>query len=101
MQYKYIENIYFKLHFQNLQDFIDSATDGVILFSFGSIVNLSNLPNEKLSAFLNVISRLKQKVIIKWVPDESVKLPQNVMTGSWLPQNDILGNSLSFIVMCN
>lgn len=84
----------FSIKFQNLQDFIDSATDGVIYFSFGSIVNLSNLPKEKLSVFINVISRLKQKVLMKWVPDEDVKLPQNVMTGSWLPQNDILGDSL-------
>jgi len=57
-------------------------------------MNLSNLPKEKLSIFLNAISRLKEKVIMKWVPDKSIKLPQNVKVGSWLPQNDILGNSL-------
>jgi len=59
-------------------------------------VNLSSLPKEKLSVFLNVISRLKQKVIMKWVPDKSIKLPQNVKVGSWLPQNDILGNNSLF-----
>jgi len=78
---------------KDLQDYIDSASYGVIYFSFGSIVNLSNLPKEKLNSFLNVISRLKQKVIIKWVPDKSIKLPNNVMVGSWLPQNDILAHS--------
>jgi len=57
-------------------------------------VNLSNLPKEKLNSFLNVISHLKQKVIIKWMPDKSIKLPHNVKVGSWLPQNDILGNLL-------
>lgn len=77
---------------KDLQDYIDSASNGVIYFSFGSIVNLSNLPKEKLSSFLNAISRLKQKVIIKWVPDKSIKLPQNVKVGSWLPQNDILAH---------
>jgi len=40
------------------------------------------------------MGRLKQKVIMKWVPDSGIKLPQNVITGSWLPQNDILGKSL-------
>ncbi|XP_025198939.1 LOW QUALITY PROTEIN: 2-hydroxyacylsphingosine 1-beta-galactosyltransferase-like, partial [Melanaphis sacchari] len=76
-----------------LQDYINSASHGVIFFSFGSIVNLSNLPKEKLDSILNVISRLKQKVIIKWVPDKSIKLPHNVKVGSWLPQNDILAHS--------
>lgn len=55
-------------------------------------MNLSNLPIEKLNSLLNAISRLKQKVIIKWVPDKNIKLPQNVKVGSWLPQIDILGN---------
>lgn len=77
--------------FQELQDYIDSATDGVIYFSFGSYINLSNLPEETLKVILNVIGKLKQKVILKWVPDDNVKLPQNIKTGSWLPQNDILG----------
>lgn len=77
--------------FQELQDFIDSATDGVIYFSFGSYLNLSNLPEEIFEVVLNVICKLKQKVILKWVPDNDVKLPQNIKTGSWLPQNDILG----------
>jgi len=57
-------------------------------------MNLSNLPKEKLNSFLNAISRLKEKVIIKWIPDKSIKLPENVKVGSWLPQNDILGNSI-------
>nr|ATN96017.1 UDP-glucuronosyl transferase 343B2 [Aphis gossypii] len=78
---------------KDLQDYIDSASHGVIFFSFGSIINLSNLPKEKLNSFLNVISRLKQKVIMKWVPDKSIKLPHNVKVGSWLPQNDILAHS--------
>lgn len=77
--------------FQELQDYIDSATDGVIYFSFGSYVNLSNLPEDTLKVFINVIGKLKQKIILKWVPDDGVKLPQNIKTGSWLPQNDILG----------
>lgn len=77
--------------FQDLQSYINSATEGVIFFSFGSFVNLSHLPEDKLKAFLNVIGRLKQKVILKWVPNGRFELPQNVKTGSWFPQNDILG----------
>lgn len=77
--------------FQDLQEYIDSAADGVIFFSFGSQVNISLIPEEKINVFLNVIGKLRQKVIIKWVPSGDIKLPQNLKTGSWLPQNDILG----------
>lgn len=64
----------------------------MIYFSFGSVVNMNDLPKEKTDIFLRVIGRLKQKVILKWIPtDSGVKLSQNVLTGSWFPQNDILG----------
>ncbi|XP_022181877.1 UDP-glucuronosyltransferase 2C1-like isoform X2 [Myzus persicae] len=66
----------------DLQTFVDSAEHGVIYFSLGSVVNLNHLPQEKL----------KQNVILKWTPNASVKLPQNVMTGSWFPQSDILAH---------
>lgn len=79
------------LYFQNLQDYIDSAEHGVIYFSFGSLINISTIPKEILNVFLTVIGRLKQKVILKWISKSDVKLPENVMIGSWLPQNDILG----------
>lgn len=49
------------------------------------------MPDEKLSVFFNVIGKLKQKVILKWIPDGRFRLSQNIMTGSWFPQNDILG----------
>lgn len=81
------------LYFQNLQDYIDSAEHGVIYFSFGSLINLSNIPKEILNVFFTVIGRLKQKVILKWISKNDMKLPENVMIGSWLPQNDILGES--------
>lgn len=56
------------------------------------MVNLNDLPKEKLNIFLNVIQKLKKKVIFKWIPtNDSVKLSENIMTGSWFPQNDILG----------
>lgn len=66
------------------------------------MVNLNHLPKEKLNIFVNVIGNLKQKVILNWIPDSSVKLSQNVMTGSWFPQSDILGRYLCIILhQCN
>ncbi|XP_022164054.1 2-hydroxyacylsphingosine 1-beta-galactosyltransferase-like isoform X1 [Myzus persicae] len=77
---------------ENLQIFLDAADEGAIFFSFGSIINLNDLPNEKLEIVLSVIQKLKQKVIIKWTPNDGVKLSENIMTGSWFPQNDILAH---------
>jgi len=71
----------------------DSAEHGVIYFSFGTAVNLNDVPKKKLNIFLSVLGRLKQKVLIKWKPDISIKLAQNIMTRPWFPQNDILGMS--------
>nr|ATN96016.1 UDP-glucuronosyl transferase 343A4 [Aphis gossypii] len=77
---------------ENLQTILDAADEGVIFFSFGTVVNLNDLPKEKLKIFLNVVQKLKQKVILKWVPKDNVKLSKNIMTGSWFPQNDILAH---------
>lgn len=78
---------------KNLQTFLDTANEGVIFFSFGTLVNLNDLPKAKLKVFISVLGRLKQKVIIKWIPDDNnVKLSQNIMTGSWFPQRDILAH---------
>ncbi|XP_060876406.1 UDP-glycosyltransferase UGT4-like isoform X1 [Metopolophium dirhodum] len=76
----------------DLQTFVESAEHGVIYFSFGSVINLNHLPKEKLNIFLGTIEKLKQKVILKWIPDGSIKLSQNVLTGSWFPQSDILAH---------
>ncbi|XP_050423741.1 UDP-glycosyltransferase UGT4-like [Adelges cooleyi] len=78
---------------QNIQSFMDSAPEGVILFSFGSVVNLSDLPKVKLDAIITVLAKLKQKIIIKWSPDENIKLPSNIITEAWIPQQDILAHS--------
>ncbi|KAL5242714.1 hypothetical protein ACI65C_010124 [Semiaphis heraclei] len=78
---------------KNLQKFLDAADQGVIFFSFGTLVNLNDLPKDKLNIFISVLGRLKQKVIIKWISEDSnIKLPQNFMTGSWFPQRDILAH---------
>jgi len=53
-----------------------------------------------LKIFINVLGRLKQKVIIKWKSEDSnITLPQNFMTGSWFPQRDILGNNIDTLLL--
>lgn len=69
-----------------------SGEDGFIFFSLGSIVPAKKMPEEYRRAFVNVFSRLKQRVIWKWEADMS-DVPSNVMIRKWLPQQDILGKS--------
>lgn len=42
----------------DLQQFLDEADNGVILFSLGSVVNASKMPKAKLNAFLGMFSLL-------------------------------------------
>ncbi|XP_070490971.1 UDP-glycosyltransferase UGT5-like [Chironomus tepperi] len=75
----------------DLQEFLDSAVDGAILFSMGSIIQSKNFPIEKRNALLNVFGRLKQKVLWKFEEDLPNK-PNNVKISSWLPQRDVMAH---------
>ncbi|KAG4072142.1 hypothetical protein HA402_015641, partial [Bradysia odoriphaga] len=72
-----------------IQEFIDNSEHGVILFSLGSLLQSSQLPEAKIQLFLKVFGQLKQRVIWKY-EDESLKVPPNVLIKKWLPQSDIL-----------
>ncbi|KAG4076739.1 hypothetical protein HA402_002026 [Bradysia odoriphaga] len=76
---------------QDIQKFLDSATDGAIYFSLGSFMQSSQFPIEKRDAFINNFAKLKLKIVWKF-EDDTVPMPKNVYTGSWLPQSDILGH---------
>jgi UDP:flavonoid glycosyltransferase YjiC (YdhE family) len=79
---------------QDIEKFIDDATDGVIYMSLGSNLRSSRMSTAKRQAFVEAFSRLKQRVLWKWETDSLPGQPQNVMLGKWLPQSDILGISL-------
>ena len=76
---------------RHLLDFVQSAQHGVILVSFGSILQASAMPEYKRQMMLRVFSRLEQKVIWKWeleMPDA----PENVLISPWLPQTSLLAH---------
>ncbi|XP_049768000.1 UDP-glycosyltransferase UGT5-like [Schistocerca cancellata] len=77
---------------QNLQEFLDSATDGAILFSLGSNIKSSQMPDEKRAAFLTTFSQLKQRVLWKWETEDLPGKPENLKVSKWLPQSDILAH---------
>ncbi|KAB0798219.1 hypothetical protein PPYR_09212 [Photinus pyralis] len=77
---------------QDLQEYLDSATDGVILFSMGSNLKVKDFPNDTMNAFVTVFSELPQKVIWKYESEDFPNRPCNVLARPWLPQNDILAH---------
>jgi glucuronosyltransferase len=68
----------------------------VIYFSLGSNVRSDLLPEEKRLAFLEAFSELPQKVLWKWESDVLPGQPSNVKLGKWMPQQDILGESVEY-----
>lgn len=71
---------------------MDKVSNGVIYFSFGSVVKATHLPKYHIFMFLRQLSKLKQKVLWKWESDDLPVLPSNVIVSKWFPQVDILGH---------
>ncbi|XP_036328591.1 UDP-glucosyltransferase 2-like [Rhagoletis pomonella] len=76
----------------DLQNFLDNSTHGVIYFSVGSYMKSTDMPLEKVNVILNAFSQLKQNVLWKFENSSIGHLPPNVKIQSWLPQNDILAH---------
>ena len=74
-----------------LREWVEGAEHGVIYLSFGSVVKASKMPESRRLLLLNVLTRLKQRVIWKW-EKEMTDLPANVKTFAWLPQTDVLSH---------
>lgn len=76
---------------QDLDEFVSGAKDGFILFSLGSIVQAKDMPLDMKNKFLNVFSRLKQRVLWKWEGEIPQNISSNLKLSKWLPQQDLLG----------
>ncbi|CAH0555383.1 unnamed protein product [Brassicogethes aeneus] len=75
----------------DLQEFLDNAKEGIVLFSLGSNLQSSDLPEHMKNAILKTLSKLKQKVLWKFEVDIPNK-PKNVKIMNWLPQNSVLAH---------
>ena len=81
-----------------LKSFIDTATQGVVIISFGTVINI---PDNTLNKLSEVFKREKNlKFVIR--SGNETKIVGNVMYMSWIPQNDVLGhkNTKIFITHC-
>lgn len=79
---------------EDLKNFLDNATEGVLIFSWGSMIKTSTLPEKKLKALIKVFSGIPRKILWKWEGNEHPELPTNVMIKKWLPQFDVFSEYL-------
>lgn len=86
----------------DLIDVLDRAKNGVIVFSWGSMVNTSTMSDNLRKTLFGAFSKLSQTVIMKWESGRPKDTPSNVYTRRWLPQRDLLCHSKvkAFISHC-
>ncbi|CAG9806948.1 unnamed protein product [Chironomus riparius] len=77
---------------KHIQEYLDAATDGAIIFSMGSIIQASKWPEHKREAFVTAFEKLKLKVLWKYENDTLPNKPDNVMISPWIPQRDALAH---------
>ncbi|XP_063542107.1 UDP-glucosyltransferase 2-like [Cydia strobilella] len=75
---------------QDLKQFLDSSKHGVIYISFGTNVDTSDLPREKVQIIINALSQLPYDVLWKWNQDELPGRTKNIRISKWFPQSDLL-----------
>jgi UDP:flavonoid glycosyltransferase YjiC (YdhE family) len=87
----------------DLRKFVEGARNGVIVVSFGSMI--PSFPKVFVEKFFDAFRRLDAdgyRVIWRLKNNDGVPVPENVLTMSWLPQNDLLGHPATklFITHC-
>lgn len=80
---------------KDFQKILDSAADGVIYVSWGSMIRSDSLPEYKRNAFVSAFGTLKQTVLWKWENETIPNQPKNVIIRKWMPQRDILCSFVS------
>ncbi|KAJ8733176.1 hypothetical protein PYW08_001474 [Mythimna loreyi] len=75
---------------KDLKSYLDSSKHGVIYISYGTNVDTSLLPPEKIQILIRVLSQLPYDVLWKWNSDELPGRTENIRISKWLPQADLL-----------
>ncbi|KAM3957340.1 UDP-glucosyltransferase 2-like [Aphomia sociella] len=74
---------------KDLQDLMDSSSNGVVYFSMGSVMKSASLPERTRRELIQVLGELPYTVL--WKFEEAISgLPKNVHVRPWMPQQSIL-----------
>lgn len=74
-----------------LKTFLDGSPQGVIYFSFGTMVRSKHMELKMMKTFRQVFDQLNYNVLWKREPDDMENSTSKIMISSWFPQQDILG----------
>ncbi|XP_026735421.1 UDP-glucuronosyltransferase 2B7-like [Trichoplusia ni] len=75
---------------EDLKSYLDSSKNGVVYLSFGSSVDPTLLPAERIQVLVKATSKLPYDVLWKWNGDELPGRTENIRISKWLPQSDLL-----------
>ncbi|XP_022837626.1 UDP-glucuronosyltransferase 2B19-like [Spodoptera litura] len=75
---------------KDLKEYLDSSKNGVVYISFGTNVQPSLLPQDRVQMMAKVFSQLPYDVLWKWDKDELPGRSKNIKISKWLPQSDLL-----------
>ncbi|CAH1641747.1 unnamed protein product [Spodoptera littoralis] len=75
---------------KDLQTYMDSSKNGVIYVSFGTNVDPTKLPADRIEVLVKTLSQLPYDILWKWNGDVLPGRTDNIRIAKWLPQPDIL-----------
>lgn len=74
----------------DIKAILDSAKDGVIYVSWGSMIRAETLPEDKRTSLLKAFGSFRQTVLWKWENATLPNQPKNVHIRKWMQQREIL-----------
>ncbi|GLH07822.1 UDP-glucuronosyltransferase [Gryllus bimaculatus] len=78
---------------EDLRAWVEGAGEGVVLATFGSLVQAETMPGERLRGFARALGALRQRVVWKVDPTRlPFALPRNVLPVGWVPQQALLSH---------
>ncbi|CAB0034905.1 unnamed protein product [Trichogramma brassicae] len=80
---------------EDLKKWLDESQDGIIYFTFGSMVLIETLPTDTIKTLYASFSKIKPIRVLMKVANTSKLpsgLPSNVHTMPWIPQSAVLGH---------
>ncbi|KAJ0171757.1 hypothetical protein K1T71_012520 [Dendrolimus kikuchii] len=75
---------------KDLETYLNSSKNGVIYISFGTNIDPSMLPPERIQTLIKGFSELPFDVLWKFNKDEMPGKSKNIKLSKWLPQSDLL-----------